>query len=85
MKTQKGKYVPLDTDFTVTVSKNLGKNRFDWEPDAVYITHDRREINLHYAGEKAGESSATFSLPADSSFLRSLASALEELADEYDD
>lgn len=85
MKTQQGKYVPIDTSFAVTVSKEFGKNRFEWEPAAVYITHDRHVINMHYAGERAGESAAIFALPTDATFLRKLSSALLELADEYPD
>ena len=63
MKIQRGKYVPIGTSFSVTVSKEFGKNRFDWEPNAVYITHDKLQINLHYAGSRSGESAAIFTLP----------------------
>ena len=83
MKIQKGKYVGIKQPFSVTVSKNFGKPRFEWAPTAVYITHDHNEINMHYAGEKAGDSSAIFTLPTDSDFLRRLSSALLELADQY--
>ena len=83
MKSQKGKYVEILSPFSVTVSENVGTPRFTWTPDAVYITHDHHGINLHYAGEKSGESSATFALPTDSDFLRRLSKALLELADQY--
>lgn len=85
MKTQKGKYVPIDCGFSVEVPKEFAKKRFEWKPSAVYITHDHSMINLHYSGERAGESMAIFELPTNSEFLRKLASALLELADEYDE
>lgn len=83
MKFQKGKYVEIKQPFSVTVSKKFGTPRFTWSPGAVYITHDRRKIIMHYAGDKAGESSAMFALPTDSGFLRRLSTALLELADQY--
>jgi hypothetical protein len=85
VKTQKGKYVPIGTSFAVAVPKNVSKVRFEWEPAAVYITHDRVTTHLHYAGDRAGESAAIFALPTDADFLRRLASALVELAQEYPD
>lgn len=85
MKTKPGKFVPFCTPFAVTVSSEVGKRRFVWEPNAVYITYDRSEINLHYAGKRAGESAAVFILPTSASFLKRLASALLELANEYPD
>jgi hypothetical protein len=83
MKSQKGKYVEINRSFSVTVSKNRGKPRFAWTPVAVYITHDHHEINMHYAGERAGDSSTVFTLPTDSDFLRRLSTAFLELADQY--
>lgn len=85
MKTQKGKYIKFGKPFSVTVSKGTGKTRLEWQPDAIYITHDRFKIYLDYAGEHSGESAAKFTLPADEDFLRRLAAAFQELADEYPD
>lgn len=83
MKFQKGKYIKFEETFSVTVPRNPGTPQFKWNPEAIYITHDHSEINLHYAGEQAGESAAVFTLPTDSDFLRRLSQALIELAEQY--
>jgi hypothetical protein len=80
---QKGEYVKFNKTFRVLVPRSLSDEAFEWEPDALYITHDGREMNLHYAGEHSGESAAIFSLPTDPQFLRALAKTVNALAKKY--
>ena len=84
-KFQKGEYVKFNKAFRVLVPKTLSDEAFEWEPDALYITHDGLRMNLHYAGEHASESAITFSLPTDPKFLRALAKAANKLAKIYAD
>ena len=84
-KVQKGEYVKFNKTFRVLVPRSLSDETFEWEPDALYITHDGMEMNFHYAGKDAGESAATFSLPTDPKFLRALGRTVNALARKYAD
>lgn len=81
----KGEYVKFHKNFSVVVPRGKSDETFEWEPDALYITHDGLGMNFHYAGEHAGESGATFSLPTDPRFLRALAKSINALAKQYAD
>lgn len=84
-KHRKDFFVPLPPGFTVeTPAHNLKGELFRWKPTGLFVVvgHDRAE--LHYAGDKAGESALQFDIPSSPEFLRDLAQRLIVKADELD-
>jgi hypothetical protein len=82
MKTQKGHFIPLPDNFSVTVPNSTlpDDERFLMKPSGLYITHNSSNAWIHYAGEKAVDSQAVFEIPSDPSFLRTLSKELVKLA-----
>ncbi len=77
--------VPFTTGFPVTTPRGaLNVETFNWKPTGLWIVvgHDRAEI--HYSGDKAGDSGLSFEIPADPDFLRTFGQMLVDKADELD-
>ena len=83
MKTQKGLFIELPEDFTVEVP---GKDeRFNMDPSGLYITYGHSKAWINYAGDKAGDSYATMTIPSDPKFLRKLGREITKFAKRLED
>ncbi|WP_322071950.1 hypothetical protein [Paraburkholderia bannensis] len=72
-------------EFAVTTPLGaLNVKTFNWYPTGLWIVmgHDRAEI--HYSGDRAGESGISFDIPADPDFLRTFGQMLIDKADELE-
>lgn len=79
-------FVPVPKGFQVsTPLDNLKGDRFSWEPSGLYIVFGPKHAEIHYAGEKSGESGIQFDIPASPDFLREFARLMIEKADELED
>lgn len=63
---------------------NLKGREFTWEPSGLQIEFMHETAEIHYAGEKAGESGIKFEIPASPKFLRDFAKAMLTKADELE-
>lgn len=78
-------FVPILKGFEVsTPIHNLKGELFDWEPSGLFISFNRERAEIHYAGQRAGESGIQFEIPASPVFLREFARLLVEKADQLE-
>lgn len=63
---------------------NLKGKEFIWEPSGLQVEFTRGTAEIHYAGEKAGESGIKFEMPASPEFLRAFAKAMLNKAKELE-
>lgn len=84
-KARRDFFIPLPTGFTVeTPEHNLKGDLFTWKPSGLFITVGHARAQIHYAGDKAGESALQFDIPSSPEFLRELGRRLIAKADELD-
>lgn len=85
VKKRKDVFVPVPKGFQVsTPLSNLKGERFAWEPSGLFIVFGHKRAEIHYAGERAGESGIQFDIPASPDFLREFARLLIEKADQLE-
>lgn len=70
-------FVAVPEGFKVSTPLNsLQGKEFLWEPSGLIIEFMYERAEIHYAGEKAGQSGIKFEIPASPKFLRDLAKEL---------
>lgn len=62
------KFVGIDFPYQVEVATNAGEPLKKITPSGIYITGDLQNSYIHYAGEDAGVSYTSFTLPTNSFF-----------------
>ena len=78
-------YVDISDGFTVSTPRhNLSGEKFRWQPAGLYIILGHNVAEIHYAGDRAGESGIVFEIPSLPAFLREFARKMEEKADELE-
>ncbi len=78
-------FVAVPVGFKVsTPLYSLQGKCFVWEPSGLLIEFMYGRAEIHYAGEKAGESGTKFEIPASPKFLRDLAKELRSKAAELE-
>lgn len=78
-------FVPIQNGFTVsTPLDNLKGKEFVWEPNGLRIEFIYDTAEIHYAGERSGDSGIKFEIPASPKFLRDLAEQLVSKAVELE-
>lgn len=82
MRKSKGYFIALPSGFQVLVPSKFvpPEDQFTMNPSGLYVTHSVDRAELHYAGEQAGESHASFEIPSDPAYLRKLGKELAKLA-----
>lgn len=87
MRSKAGYFVELPNSFSVQVPNQSvpEDDYFLMRPSGIYITYNHARAWLHYAGDQAGESHATFEIPSDPAYLRKLAKELTKLAKVIDE
>jgi hypothetical protein len=85
VKKRKDVFVPVPKGFQVsTPLGNLKGEKFTWEPSGLFVVFDHRQAEIHYAGERAGDSGIQFDIPASPNFLREFAKLMMEKADQLE-
>ncbi len=67
-----------------TPLENLKGKEFTWEPSCLHIEFMYERAEIHYGGERAGQSGIKFEIPASPDFLRAFANAMHAKASELE-